>query len=226
MKRSPATPAAPRFRTSDDDRPPRRLRHSSLLPTLASIAALAGLLGCAAHTVGPPASEADTPTTTADALADDVLADEPPIVRIWQYRASPDVTVVAWNPTASAYGLRGMLRRSDGTLTGGYRRGDHVLYVQLDHFRHAGYEGPAMVTEGVPLVRWVAREDTRACLDGPPCSPMSFVAFSIPDATLRENRDSLVVWFTGGYQRTLTVGPDLLDAYLSTVDSLTVALRR
>jgi len=69
--------------------------------------------------------------------------------------------------------------------------------------------------------------DIYACYFGS-CSPFETLGVRIPDELLRANRDSVAVRFygRGGRELIVTVRRDLIDAYLSSVDSVSAALRR
>ncbi|HST08175.1 MAG TPA: hypothetical protein VLJ83_08375 [Gemmatimonadaceae bacterium] len=156
----------------------------------------------------------------------------PPIVQVREYTKSPAVVVVAWEPDDNGFGLRTELRR-DGSLVS-----DHQLYVDTY------YDGGVALTKS-PILRranWNVAEtlvpahqvllstgvshDLYHCFWGP-CSPYEVRGIRIRDEMLRSNRDSIAVklYGRGDADIVLTARRDLIDAYLSTVDSLSAALR-
>jgi hypothetical protein len=160
-------------------------------------------------------------------------ADEPgpPIVQVREYSKS-NIVVIAWEPDDNGFGLRTELRR-DGSLVS-----DHRLYVSTY------YNGRVALTNSPLLQRmkWNVAEavvpahqvllstgvsrDLYHCYWGP-CSPYESVGIRIRDEMLRSNRDSIAVrlYGRGDAEMILTARRDLIDAYLSTVDSLAAALR-
>jgi hypothetical protein len=69
--------------------------------------------------------------------------------------------------------------------------------------------------------------DGFACYFGK-CSPFEVLEVRIPDDFLRSARDSVAVTLSGwgGRQLTLPIRRDLIDAYLTAVDSVSAQLRR
>jgi hypothetical protein len=163
----------------------------------------------------------------------DAVDSAPPIVQVRDYPHSPTVAVLAWEPDENGLGLITQLRR-DGTLVS-----DHQLYVSTY------YNGRVTLTDS-PLLRranWNVAEavvpahevllstgvwrDQYHCYWGP-CSPYEVRGIRIRDEMLRSNRDSIAVKLYGRGDQPLvvTVRRDLIDAYLSTVDSVAAALRK
>jgi hypothetical protein len=168
----------------------------------------------------------------ATSSADDSDQPGPPIVQVRQYSKSPTIEVVAWEPDDNDFGLRTELRR-DGSLVS-----DHQLYVSTY------YDGGVSLTSSPLLKRanWNIAEavvpihqvllstgvwhDLYHCYWGP-CSPYELRGIRIRDEMLRSNRDSIAVrlYGRGDVAMVVTVRRDLIDAYLSAVDSLAAALR-
>ena len=158
---------------------------------------------------------------------------EAPVVQIREYPHSPTVAIVAWSPDENEFGLTAQLRR-DGSLIE-----DHQLYVST------WYDGGMSLTN-VALLRgkWRVAQtvvpakrlllstgvsrDPYHCFWGTSCSPYEVRGLRVPDGLLRENRDSVAVRLYGlaGREIVVTVHKPLIDAYLSTVDSVANALRR
>lgn len=190
---------------------------------------LVGVLGCASALVGgAPATAAGAPSAGADTAGVDTSRADPPVVQIRELPASPEVTVVAWSPENTAYGLRAQVNR-DGVLRG-TRLGDHSLYVSAVSVQVEGGFNRAWVVPVPPgpvLLHSGPMTDRLACNRGDTCAPMSIVSVQMPDDLLRQHRDSLVVTFSGGKDGDWTVTLDraLIDAYLRTVDSVTAAVR-
>ena len=172
----------------------------------------------------------------SDPLPDDAgESDEPapPIVQVRELPNSPTIAVVAWEPDDNAFGLRTELRR-DGSLVS-----DHQLYISTYYdgtialtrsrlLKRANWNVAEAVvpTHQVLLSTGVSR-DQYHCYWGA-CSPYELRGIRIRDEMLRSNRDSIAVRLYGRGDRELvvTVRRDLIDAYLSKVDSVAAALRR
>jgi len=137
------------------------------------------------------------------------------------------VSVVGWTSDETAYGLRAEVSRA-GDLVGGYRRGDHRLYLTPVYVSDMGGFSHAMVSPGALLRHSGVSRDYDACPYGDSCSPRETIGIGIPDSVLRTHRDSLVVMFRrrDASDWTITVRRELIDAYLGAVDSVTAALRR
>ena len=195
---------------------------------LALSAALTGLVACALPSIGrtPPAVEGTVlPSPTgADSTA---ARAEPPIVQVRQFPSSARVSVVGWTSDETAYGLRAEVSRA-GDLVGGYRRGDHRLYLTPVYVSDKGGFSHAMLPPGALLRRMGVSTDYDACRYGDSCSPRETIGIGIPDSVLRTHRDSLVVLFrrTSASDWTITLRRELIDAYLGAVDSVAATLRR
>jgi hypothetical protein len=206
---------------------------------LISAVPLLVLLGCASSVAGrtPPATAVANPVRQTADSTDVAPPEEAPVVQVREYSHSPTVSVVAWTPDASAYGLRATVRR-DGTLIQ-----DHTLYVSTYYgnvstspYVSAVYlrqaRGRGFVTTVVPedmvLLSTGILRDVQACYGWPKCSPYETRGVRVHDSVLRANRDSLAVRFYGsaGSELIITVYRDLIDPYLATVDSVSAALRK
>jgi len=141
-------------------------------------------------------------------------------VQVRDYPGSPTVSVVAWNIDEDGFGLRGTLRRSDGTLVYGHR-----FYIST-YFEPAMRSYHLATTSSMGLEILGVSRDSYACFYGR-CSPMQAIGVRVPDDVLRANRDSLPIRFIGrgGRELTVTVYRDVIDAYLAKVDSLAAAIR-
>ncbi len=188
--------------------------------------AMAGLAGCAST----PDGGAATRSTAAGDMADSMEKADPPVIQIREFPGSAHVTIVAWSPEASNYGLRSDVNRRDGTLAGNWRMGDHQLYVSSAHVQdHGGFTRAWVrpVPPGPVLRHGVARPDRQACQGGEGCAPMHVVNVQMPDDLLRQHGDSMVMTFTGGRDRDWKIRLDgeLIQAYLRAVDSVSAAVR-
>jgi hypothetical protein len=152
--------------------------------------------------------------------ADSMRVPEPATIEVRYYAHSPTVTIVGWDPTETAYGLRAWLRR-DGSLIR-----DHRLYVST-YYTPARPAFTRAVTPSRPLELTGVSRDMFACVGGRPCSPPETFGALIPDALLRLNRDSIAVRFYNGAGRELVVvlHRDLIDAYLGRLDSVVAVMR-
>jgi len=179
--------------------------------SLAIAAGFAAFIGCAPPIVLDTASA--VPDTTA-------TADKPPTVELRYFPFSPTVSVVAWRAEDADFGLRTWVRR-DGSLVR-----DHRLYVgtYFEPWVRSLYlaAAPPRQFEMTGVSR-----DTYACYFGK-CSPFETIGVRIPDEFLREIRDSVAVTLYGrdGRELTITIRRDLIDAYLTAVDSVTAEMRR
>lgn len=204
-------------------------------------AAVLGLVGCASSVMGRTgpavtrAAVASLPTDSVDAAP----RAEPPIVQVREYPHSPTVSIVAWTPDETAYGLRASVRR-DGSLIR-----DHQLYISTyygavsslysgvnsSYASRARGQGGLVQTVALPerlLLSTGISRDIQSCYAWPKCSPYETRGVRVPDAVLRANRDSLAVRFYGraGGELTITLYRDLIDSYLEKVDSVSAALRK
>ena len=202
------------------------MRARSGLLVVASIA----LYACAF----PIIRHANPAADDAAATSSDGDFDQPgsPIVQVRQYSKAPTLEVVAWEPDENDFGLRTELRR-DGSLVS-----DHQLYVSTYYdgrisltssplLKRAGWNiAEAVVPAHQVLLSTGVSHDLYHCYWGP-CSPYELRGIRIRDDMLRSNRDSIAVrlYGRGDTRLVVTVRRDLIDAYLSTVDSLSAALR-
>ncbi len=215
-------PGRPLDSATQQDTPSTRVR------ALVMCAALTGLVACASPSIErtPPALEGTVLPlpTRADSS---VTRTEPPIVQVRQFPSSAMVSVVGWTSDETAYGLRAEVSRT-GDLVGGYRRGDHRLYLTPVYVSDMGGFSHAMLPPGALLRHMGASRDYDACGYGDSCSPRETIGIGIPDSVLRTHRDSLVVMFrrSSASDWTITLRRELIDAYLGAVDSVTAALRR
>jgi hypothetical protein len=183
---------------------------------------LAGLMGCAPSIL---------PVTASTATRIDVLPrtnpgnptsfPQPATIEVRYYAHSPTVTIVGWDPTETAYGLRAWLRR-DGSLIRGHR-----LYVS-SYYTPVRPAFTRAVTPSRSLELTGISRDVHSCVGGSPCSPPETFGALIPDALLRSSRDSLAVTFYngGGRELLITLHRDLIDAYLGRLDSVVAVMRK
>ena len=167
----------------------------------------------------------DGKTTGPVATASD---DPPPIVQVRDYWHSARITVIAWDPDDSEFGLRTSITRT-GKLLGGRRAGDHSLYMTPYLLRDmGGFAHAAVDPKKGELLGTGGGQDDYACFYGTQCSPRFTVGVRIPDTLLRENRDGMEVTFYPRVQKpwSLYVRPQLISAYLATVDSVVKEMRR
>jgi hypothetical protein len=194
--------------------------------TLVVVAAL-GPAGCAAGPAASPSNVAAPPPGGEPAHAGGVESTAPPIHQVRDYPGASIVTVVAWSPGEPWFGLRGHVNRS-GELVGAHRIGDHRLFVATTDANELGGFTRASIVPVPPgpvLLHTGPATDPEACNRTAVCAPSSIYTIQIPDALLRARRDSLVVTFTGGRyaEWRVSLGRDLVDAYLRVVDSVAVA---
>lgn len=154
----------------------------------------------------------------------------PPVVVLRYYAHAPTVSVVAWDPGRSAYGLRATVRR-DGTLAF-----DHQLYISAYHFVELAayfradwnFLAPALKNPKRLLYTGM-HLDVHACEgdDGDiGCSPLVTLQARIPDEWLRSGTDDVTVRIVGrGYNElTVTLRRAMIDAYLKKVDAVSNAI--
>ncbi|MGH7652101.1 MAG: hypothetical protein ACREMS_09685 [Gemmatimonadaceae bacterium] len=193
---------------------------------------VAGVMGCSLPVIGG-GSSATTPVTQAGdtAKASVTSADEAdvgsPVVQVRAFPGSSVISIVAWNSDDPEFGLRTSVSRT-GELVGGLRLGDHRIYMTPFYAHTMGGFKYASVRPNQLLLRTGRQGDSYSCFYGDECSPMATVGVRIPDSLLRANRDSLVVTFYPKIQDswTITFRRDLIDAYLSEVDSVVAGLRK
>ena len=145
---------------------------------------------------------------------------QPATIEVRYYAHSPTVTVVGWDPTETAFGLRAWLRR-DGSLIR-----DHRLYVST-YYTPARPAFTRAVTPYRPLELTGISRDVYSCAGGSPCSPPETFGAFIPDALLRSNRDSIAVTFYNrrGRELLITLHRNLIEAYLGRLDSVVAVMR-
>ncbi|MEO8910552.1 MAG: hypothetical protein ABI408_10040 [Gemmatimonadaceae bacterium] len=174
----------------------------------------------------------------------DTTPPAPPIVEVREFPHSSIVSVVAWSPDEAEYGLQGRLLRGDGSLIR-----DHRLYVSTYfmgsvpiadkrvYVRPVSLGRPGQVNDVVQtvtpanhvLVATGVSHDDRACdYDKHTCTPFETFDIRVPDALLRENRDSVAVrlYRRGGAEMVVTIRRELIDPYLAKLDSVSAALRK
>jgi hypothetical protein len=151
-----------------------------------------------------------------------VVVPDSAAVELRSYSYSPHIEILSWTTDDTDIGLRARLRR-DGTLVR-----DHRLYVNTFASVAAGARfSSALTPTRVLRLTGVSRDD-KACSGGP-CLPRETFGARIPDEVLRSNRDSLPVKFHAvrtGHEIVVTLHRDLINVYLTTVDSVASALRR
>ena len=193
------------------------------------VIALAIVSACAAPVrveTDPAGGGRETSRLDAKASSDTV---DTAVVRVREFPQSSTVTIVAWGANDPRYGLRAMLRR-DGSLirdhhlyiSTGYApsTGTGILIVPRDYIQTVAPSGHALRYQGV-------FRDYQPCLGGEGCSPSEAFSARVPDELLRAGLDSLTVRLAarGGTDATLTVPGEVIVAFLSTVDSVSTALR-
>jgi hypothetical protein len=184
--------------------------------------ALVGLLACAPSILPvTPSTATRIEVPPRRRAADSMRVPEPATIEVRYYAHSPTVTIVGWDPTETAYGLRAWLRR-DGSLIR-----DHRLYVST-YYTPARPAFTRAVTPSRPLELTGVSRDMFACVGGRPCSPPETFGALIPDALLRSNRDSIAVRFynRAGRELLVVLHRDLIDAYLGRLDSVVAVMRK
>jgi hypothetical protein len=163
---------------------------------------------------------------------------ESTVVQVREYRRSPAVSVVAWAPDDSGYGLHAMVRR-DGTLVRDHRFYVSTVYLGTGFFRntaapfgHGALDRRSFVEMIAPQELLLEREglarDVHYCFGWPRCSPRETGGARVPDSVLRASRDSVSVRFYDRYATGMvfTLRRDVIDPYLRTVDSVALALKQ
>lgn len=158
---------------------------------------------------------------------------ESPVVQIREFPHSPTVSVVAWSPDETGYGLSAQLRR-DGSLILG-----HQLYVStyysggfsltnVARMRNQWRVAQTVVPAKQLLLSTGVSRDPYHCYWGGECSPYEISGLLVSDDLLRANRDSVAVrlYSRGWEEMVITVHRPLIDAYLAAVDSVSAALRK
>lgn len=184
----------------------------------------AGVVGCSLPVIGGGSSAA---TRTLPALAPDDAAVGAPVVQVREFWRSSVVSVVAWDADDAAFGLRTSVTRT-GELVGGLRFGDHQVYMTPFYAQYMGGFKYATLTLPDLLLGTGTQRDPYSCFYGKDCSPMVTVGVRVPDSLLRANQDSLVMTFYPRVQKpwTITLRRELISAYLKTVDSVVMELRK
>lgn len=184
---------------------------------------VASVVGCSLPIIGRGPAVVKPAVQVA---ATDAATLAPPIVEVRDFSRASVVTVLAWDVGDAAFGLRNAINRN-GTLVGGGRYGDHLLYMTPFYAWYMGGFVHATAEPGKPLLRTPVLRDPDSCLYGLHCSPMEFVGVRVPDALLRANRDSLVFTFDALRDPwTITLRRELIAAYLTTVDSVVAEMRK
>ena len=160
-------------------------------------------------------------------LRPDAAVATKPIVQVRTYWRSSAVTIVAWDPDETAIGLRASVTRT-GQIVGGFRFGDHRLYMTPYYARAMGGFSHAVIRPEHLLAYAGTQRDAYACRYGNDCSPMVTLGVSVPDSFLRNNRDSLVVTFFPEVLDpwTITLRRELISAYLNAVDSVVTEMKK
>jgi hypothetical protein len=163
------------------------------------------------------------------ALVGAALAPRTPIVQVRDVPNAPTVSIVAWESAQAQFGLRTRLRR-DGSHLGEGRSGDHRLYLNTAFVKANGDSSTISVSHTGKVLRRQSgtEKDIDACRFGNVCSPNETVGLNVPDEYLRQNRDSLVVTFRprGGRNWSVRLDGSLIDAYLTTIDSVSAAMKQ
>lgn len=153
-----------------------------------------------------------------------VETEEPPVVVVRDYWRSTHFDVVAWHPDDGVVGIRAAVRRDNGALVR-----EHTLFVNRyvfvsplelsgavwHAFTDVNAEGRTLIPTGLLI-------DTNSCQGDYGCSPFHNFTARVPDKLLRASRDGLVVRLVSRapVERTFILGPQLITAYLATVDSV------
>ena len=143
-------------------------------------------------------------------------------VELRSYSFSPHLEILSWTTNDADIGLRAVLRR-DGSLVR-----DHRLYVSTYSSVAAGSRFNLALASTRQLKLTGISRDPKACAGGKACTPSETFGARIPDELLRSNRDGLPVKFYArdGHEVQVTLHRDLINVYLTTVDSITSSLRR
>lgn len=147
--------------------------------------------------------------------------DEAPTVEVRDFPHTPAVSVLAWSPAETAYGISSSLRR-DGLLLLGY----HRIYVNT-YAVNERFFSKAWTTTRPLRIGGISRDPYYCSSGGEVCSPYETFGALVLDKVLRANRDSLPVTFysRNGALLNVTLHRDVIDAYLTAVDSVSAALR-
>lgn len=150
-----------------------------------------------------------------------------PIVQVRDLPNAPSLDIVAWESGEAQFGLRTRLRR-DGSHLGEGRVGEHRFFLSSVFVDANGGFNIATAHNGKVLRKTANARDVDACRFGNVCSPSQTAGLGISDELLRENRDSFVVTFRPKTGRNWSVRLErrLIDAYLTTMDSVSASLRK
>jgi hypothetical protein len=197
--------------------------NSTRSAALLAAAAMAATVGACAPSLQPAPASPPSPTSppaVSVPAAEPEAEPEPPRVQVRHFSFSPEVAVLAWGAADAAYGLRASLDRSGALVR------DHRLYVSA-YYEPALAAFPRAKLASRPLMVNGIRSDPWACHFGD-CSPPRAFEARIPDDLLRSHRDSAVIRFHAddGRELILRVAPEVVDAYLAAVDSVSARLRR
>jgi hypothetical protein len=148
-----------------------------------------------------------------------------PMVEIRTHNISPVLSVIAWDSDEVAYGLQGVLPRNGQAMPEGSRLTDHRLYIAADAIVEA--YGPRRATLDSRELRVSGLQAEQKPCDGGNCLPARTYSVYIPDAMLREPRDTVIVRIYTRTDRELefVLRGELVQGYLRTVDSVATALR-
>jgi hypothetical protein len=195
----------------------------SAIRSLALLAVLLGTGACAS-TGEPAQARASDPVVPAE---EPVVVEPPPppVIHVRDFPVSDRVSVVAWSPDATWYGLRASIRR-DGMLVGS-RLGYHTFYMSSTFVEDMGGFRHAVIPPEPERLTVSFSRDLYPCHGGEGCSPMVFVGVAVSDEMLRAHRDRLALRFHPpiGEPWTITLDREFIDAYLHTVDSVRSAKR-
>lgn len=149
-----------------------------------------------------------------------------PIVQVRELPNASTISIVAWDAGDATVGLRTRLR-TDGSLLGQDRSGEHRLYLSSSLVDARGGFAHAVNFDGKLLRNAGDATDEDACRFDNVCSPKTTVGLGIPDDYLRQHRDSIVVTMRprDGQNWTVRLDRTVIDAYLRTIDSVSAALK-
>jgi hypothetical protein len=139
-------------------------------------------------------------------------------VQVRDFPSSSTVEIVGW--AAPSFGLRTSVPRKGGAWR------YHWLYVSTTSVTESANITKAQgMSRSLPLDLNV--RDDQNCL-GDRCSPPAVFRARITDDVLRSNKDKVAVSFftASGAELPFAVRRDLVDAYLTTVDSVRAALAK
>ena len=196
------------------------------LGALAAVALLSGACAAPIRLGAGPTPSRITPAPAA--VADAALREAPKVVTRY-YKYAPTVSVLGWEAEEAAFGLRAIVRR-DGSLVR-----DHEIYVSTYYFadiigfmRADWQVDTSSVAAPVRLERTGYYRDSRACEGKMGCTPFSTLSARLPDDLLRRSREDIVlkVLQRDGTAEVITIGRDLIDAYLTRVNYVAASLSK